>query len=248
MFYFNSIFSICISKIEMSEKAVKVVADEVNIRVKCKGKEKGEKASDPAPGKRKASEKQLEHLKKAREKAAEAKAAKKAAEGGTPKSSTSKAAPKASTSKAAEPKDEPKPSTFDFDELRDRARAAADKVISIKMLQTIFLGIGKFAQIEKHNREQAAEMFSRVLSDLKITKRKGVFVSGGHALTEKQSELLIKAIGIALRKKYLESKEAQEDEKDERSKDRPTQIGNTLIAFHTDDKSMKDLFKFVKTS
>ena len=242
----------------MSEKAVKVEADTVHIKVKCKPKngEKGEKASasasapappPAAPAKRKASEKQLEHLKKARE----ARAAKKAAEGGTPKPapkpSTSKAAePKASTSKAVEKqKDEPKPSTFDFDELRNRARAAADKVISIKMLQTIFLGIGSFAQIEKRNREQAAEMFSRVLSNLKITKKKGVFVSGGHALTERQGELLIKAIGLVLRKKYLDSKEAREDEKDERVSDRPTQIGNTLITFNTDDKSMNELFKLV---
>lgn len=238
----------------MSEKAVKVEADTVHIKVKCKPKN-GEKASVPAPpaaapGKRKASEKQLEHLKKARE----ARAAKKAAEGGTskpaPKPSTSKPAePKPSTSKAAEkPKEEAKSSTFDFDELRDRARAAADKVISIKMLQTIFLGMGSLTEVDKRNREQAAEMFSRVLSNLKITKKKGVFVSGGHALTERQGELLIKAIAIVLRKKYLDSNEAKDDEKDERTRDRPQQIGNTLLIFNTDDKSMKYLFKLVLTS
>ena len=56
-----------------------------------------------------------------------------------------------------------------------------------------------------------------------------------------------KAIGITLRKKYLDSREAQEDEKDERTKDRPQQIGNTLLTFHADDKSMKELFKLVKS-
>lgn len=236
----------------MSEKAVKVEADTVHIKVKCKPKN-GEKAtassSAPAPpaaapAKRKASEKQLEHLKKARE----ARAAKKAAEGGTSKAAP-KAAPKASTSKPAEkPAEKPKETALDFDALRDRARVAADKEISIKMLQTIYLGFGSFASIEKRNREQATEMFSRVLSELKIRKRKGVFISGDHALTERQGELLIKAIGITLRKKYLDSNEAKEDEKDERTRDRPTQIGNTLLMFSSDEKSMKELFKLVKTS
>jgi hypothetical protein len=233
-------------------KAVNVVADEVNIKVKCRGKNGEKKAAassssapappPAAPGKRKASEKQLEHLKKARE----ARAAKKVAEGGTSKPAP-KAAPKASTSKAAE-KPAEKPKEFDFDALRDRARAAAEKEISIKMLQTIYLGFGSFASIEKRNREQATEMFSRVLSELKIRKRKGVFISGDHALTERQGELLIKAIGITLRKKYLDSNEAKEDEKDERTKDKPTQIGNTLLMFSSDEKSMKELFKLVKTN
>ena len=231
---------------------MKVEADTVHIKVKCKPKN-GEKATPStsaapaapaaAPAKRKASEKQLEHLAKARA----ARAAKKAAEGGKP------AEPKASTSKAAEkpkekPKEEPKKeTTFDFDELRARAKAQADKVITIKMLQTIYLGVGTFAQINKRNREEAAVIISRVLTSLNITKKKGVFISDGHALTEKQGELLVKAIGVVLRQKYLDSKEAKEDEKDERSKDRPSQIGNTLITFHTDDASMKELFKLIQT-
>ena len=233
---------------------MKVEADTVHIKVKCKPKngEKTEKKATPstsaapaapaaAPAKRKASEKQLEHLAKARA----ARAAKKAAEGGKP------AEPKASTSKAAEkpkekPKEEPKKeTTFDFDELRARAKAQADKVITIKMLQTIYLGVGTFAQINKRNREEAAVIISRVLTSLNITKKKGVFISDGHALTEKQGELLVKAIGVVLRQKYLDSKEAKEDEKDERSKDRPSQIGNTLITFHTDNASMKELFKLI---
>ena len=235
---------------------MKVEADTVHIKVKCKPKngEKGEKkaamsSSAPAPpaaapAKRKASEKQLEHLKKARE----ARAAKKAAEGGTSKAAEKpKAAPKAAPS-TSKPAEKPKETALDFDALRDRARVAADKEISIKMLQTIYLGIGSFASIEKRNREQATEMFSRVLSELKIRKRKGVFISGDHALTERQGELLIKAIGVTLRKKYLDSNEAKEDEKDERSKDRPTQIGNTLLMFNSDEKSMKELFRLVPTA
>ena len=235
----------------MSEKAVKVEANEVTIQVRCKPKngEKTEKATPStsaapaapaaAPGKRKASEKQLEHLARARA----ARAAKKAAEGGTSKP----AEPKASTSKAAEEPKKEEPKDFNYDELRDRARAAADKDISIKMLQTIHLGMGTFAQIEKRNREEAALIISRVLTRLNITKKKGVFISNGHALTEKQGELLVRAIGVALRKKYMDSKEAKEDEKDERMKDRPIQIGNTLITFSNDDKSMRELFKLIKT-
>jgi hypothetical protein len=246
-------------------KAVKVVADEVTIKVRCKPKngEKGEKkatmsSSAPAPpaaapAKRKASEKQLEHLKKARE----ARAAKKAAEGGTskpaPKASTSKAAePKPSTSKAAEkPKEEPKSSTFDFDELRNRARAAADKVISIKMVENIFYKGGGSSKKDddivkkanKHNRDQAAAIFARVLSELKIRKKKGVFISEGHALTERQGQLLAKAIALHINKKYQESDEATSG-----SSQRNTEIQSTLLGFFADEPSMKELYKQVPTA
>ena len=236
-------------------KAVKVEADEVNIKVKCRGKNGEKKAtassSAPAPpaatpAKRKASEKQLEHLKKARE----ARAAKKAAEGGTskaaekPKASTSKAAePKPSTSKAAE---KPKETAMDFDALRDRARAAADKVISIKTLQNIYLGFGSLAQIEKRNREEADLIITQVLRDIGVTYKKGAFIHAGNELTDKQARLLVKAVGVTLRQKYMDSKEAKEDEKDERTRDRPTQIGNTLLLFSSDEKAMKELGKGLK--
>jgi len=244
----------------MSEKAVKVEADTVHIKVKCKPKngEKGEKkaamsSSAPAPpaaapAKRKASEKQLEHLKKAREKAAEARAAKKAAEGGTSKAAEK---PKASTSKAAEkPKEEPK-KEFDFDALRDRARAAADKVISMKMVENIFYKGGGSSKKDddivkkgnKHNREEAAKIIARVLTELKITKKKGVFISGGHALTEKQGELLAKAIALHINKKYQESDEASSVDSKQR-----VEIQSTLLTFNADEPSMKELFKQVPTS
>ena len=232
-------------------KAVKVEADEVTIKVKCRGKNGEKKAtassSAPAPpaaapAKRKASEKQLEHLKKARE----ARAAKKAAE-------TSKPAPKPSTSKAAEPKpstskaaEKPKETAMDFDALRDRARAAADKVISIKTLQNIYLGFGSLAQIEKRNREEADLIITFVLRDIGVTYKKGAFIHGGNELTDKQARLLVKAVGVTLRQKYMDSKEAKEDEKDERTRDRPTQIGNTLLLFSSDEKAMKELGKGLK--
>lgn len=233
---------------------MKVEADTVHIKVKCKPKN-GEKKATPstsaapaapaaAPAKRKASEKQLEHLAKARA----ARAAKKAAEGGKPaepKASTSKA----STSKAAEkPKEEPKKeTTFDFDELRARAREQADKLISIKTLQTIFLGTGTKAEREKRNREEAAVIISRVLMSLKITKKKGVFISNGHALTEKQGEMLVKAISRVLGKKYADSDEAKEDKNKFEVKERPQHILDTLVIFADDNASMKELFKIMPT-
>jgi hypothetical protein len=222
----------------MSEKAVKVEADTVHIKVKCKPKN-GEKKATPstsaapaapaaAPAKRKASEKQLEHLKKARE----ARAAKKVAEGGTSK-------PAPSTSKAAE-KPAEKPKEFDFDALRDRARVVADKV-PVFRIKNIYLGIGTSAQVDKRNREEAVAIIAKVLRDIGVTYKKGAFIHGGNGLTDKQERLLVKAVGVTLRQKYLDSKDSKDDEKDERSKDRPTQIGNTLLMFSNDEKSMKEL-------
>jgi len=210
--------------------------------VKCKknGEKKAAASSSApappaaAPAKRKASEKQLEHLKKARE----ARAAKKAAETSKPA-----AVPKPSTSKAAE---KPKETAMDFDALRDRARAAADKLISIKTLQNIYLGFGSLAQIEKRNREEADLIITFVLRDIGVTYKKGAFIHAGNELTDKQARLLVKAVGVTLRQKYMDSKEAKEDEKDERTRDRPTQIGNTLLLFSSDEKAMKELGKGLK--